>query len=201
MLIPHQGLISLVLLVNLHPQSPGYTSFLHNITRVTSSWPRLNVHLVNHYGHPSPRWSILINLARVLSPASTVLVLSPLSSLTLGSPYPDPLPSVPLSNPQFVLMPMSRPGPRFSSNLVNFLDNILAVYVDRDSTPWFAEKSLSLYSTRQKQWEEWVWTMWLESFGSCDLNFIKANTTYATLLEDSHWTSAVSSPEQVVLTA
>jgi hypothetical protein len=133
------------------------------------------VHLVNHHGFPSPPWSTLINLSRILSPSTWVLVLPAVPNLGFDYTVPDIPPDHPL-----VFVQKS-----IDSQAIFFLDlelagasnNVLGVLLHRDTAMWCPENSLTAILGYQLQWNEFVWLVWLRSFGSIDTVFLETNDT------------------------
>lgn len=129
------------------------------------SHPRVSIHLVNHYDHIIPDWSSLINLARLFSPSSWCMILSP--DLALQYTY-----GVPKDSPR---------SPLLYTNVTSTFNGEcngggLATLLHRDTSIWHLENALAGRFSELCQWSEFVWLNWLLSRGDLQQRMLGENS-------------------------
>lgn len=163
------GPISLLVTTTM-TSGPNRSSLLQNISRLLKH-PSSNSSLFLHVLHLSPSTSdspnAFLNLARLFSPTSSVLLVPGNISTPLLATLHSSLVSLPLlaSRKPVILTNWTRKSYPYTP--------LSPILLPRDYPMWCTERFFPSQS-RTADWDECLWQLWLETFGNVGL-FANAN--------------------------
>ncbi|KAF8516650.1 hypothetical protein JB92DRAFT_2715276, partial [Gautieria morchelliformis] len=180
------GPISLLVTHAAPPSSIAYKELFSRLVSLSQIVPNISFH-IQHTPSSLRNFNAYVNLARLFSPSSKVLLFPP-SALTVWGALPRSaavLRNTRETHEQFII-PMLPLGLSNISSVDMARDTFLptsALLLDRDNAPWCTERFFTIGSETKDEgdyqsafniemalhWRECIWNIWLRSHGKIQL--------------------------------